>query len=130
MITIEEIKAAHAKVKSGADFPNYIKELKSLGLVSYTTYVNNGRTLFYDTDGSQTTLPEKYEIKNISSESNATRFKERLKIHQNGQTDYATFCNDCAATGIEKWIVNAMDMTCVYYDLAGNKVLVEQIPGM
>lgn len=30
MFTVEQIKAAHAKVKSGADFPGYITEIKSL----------------------------------------------------------------------------------------------------
>jgi len=28
MFTVEQIKAAHSKVKSGADFPSYIKEIK------------------------------------------------------------------------------------------------------
>ena len=32
MFTVEQIKAAHSKVKSGADFPSYIKEIKSLGV--------------------------------------------------------------------------------------------------
>lgn len=31
MFTVEQIETAHAKVKSGADFPNYIKEIKELG---------------------------------------------------------------------------------------------------
>ncbi len=29
MFTVEQIKAAHSKVKSGADFPSYIKEIKT-----------------------------------------------------------------------------------------------------
>ncbi len=32
MFTIEQIKEAHAKVKSGADFPNYIHDLIILGV--------------------------------------------------------------------------------------------------
>ena len=30
--TIDEIKAEHQKVKSGADFPNYIQQIKQLGV--------------------------------------------------------------------------------------------------
>ena len=33
MFTLEQIKLAHSKVKSGADFPAYIKELKALGVI-------------------------------------------------------------------------------------------------
>lgn len=31
MFTIEQIKTAHSQVKSGADFPAYIQEIKKLG---------------------------------------------------------------------------------------------------
>lgn len=32
MVTIAQIQAAHSKVKSGKDFPAYIKEIKQLGV--------------------------------------------------------------------------------------------------
>jgi Protein of unknown function (DUF1398) len=35
MFKVEQIKAAHGKVKSGADFPSYIREIKVLGVTSY-----------------------------------------------------------------------------------------------
>ena len=44
MFTIEQIQSAHSKVKSGADFPKYIQEIKALGVTSYETYVEDGRT--------------------------------------------------------------------------------------
>lgn len=128
MFTIEEIKAAHAKVKSGADFPEYIKQLKKLGVTSYTTYVSDGRTLFDGTDDNHITSAAKYPVMSISSETNAGEFKEKLKAHQIGQTDYLTFCNNCATNGVEKWVVNTIDMTCIYYNTADNEVLTEQIP--
>ncbi|MGF7024877.1 MULTISPECIES: DUF1398 domain-containing protein [Sphingobacterium] len=31
MFTIEQIEAAHSNVKSGADFPAYIRDIKKLG---------------------------------------------------------------------------------------------------
>lgn len=36
MFTIEQIKEAHSKVKSGADFPNYIQDLIILGVKDMT----------------------------------------------------------------------------------------------
>jgi len=38
MFTVEQIESAHGKVKSGADFPNYIQEIKKLGVVSFETW--------------------------------------------------------------------------------------------
>ena len=35
MFTIEQITEAHSKVKSGADFPAYIQELKKIGVTHY-----------------------------------------------------------------------------------------------
>ncbi|MGB4398918.1 MAG: DUF1398 family protein [Daejeonella sp.] len=35
MFTAEQIKAAHSKVKSGADFPAYIQDIKALGVTGY-----------------------------------------------------------------------------------------------
>ena len=42
MFTVEQIKTAHGKVKSGADFPFYIKEIKLLGVTHYEAYVADG----------------------------------------------------------------------------------------
>ena len=35
--TIGQIKQAHQKMKSGADFPNYIQALKNLGIARFET---------------------------------------------------------------------------------------------
>lgn len=35
MFTIHQIKEAHAKVKTGADFPSYIQDLTALGIERY-----------------------------------------------------------------------------------------------
>ena len=39
MFTVEQIKVAHSKVKSGADFPAYIQDIKKLGVTFYETFV-------------------------------------------------------------------------------------------
>jgi len=42
MFTLNQVKQAHSKVKSGADFPAYIVAIKTLGVVYYQTYVTDG----------------------------------------------------------------------------------------
>lgn len=70
-----------------------------------------------------------YENMAIAENSDKDKFSNYLKIHQKGKTDYTTFSRHCAETAIEKWIASLDEMTCTYYDKAGNKILVEQIPG-
>ncbi|RDB06397.1 DUF1398 domain-containing protein [Runella aurantiaca] len=128
MFTVDQIKAAHSKVKSGADFPNYIQEMIQLGVTSYETYVSDGHTDYFGKDAYQTSTTPTYDTLFIAEISNAEQFKIDLKAHQQGQTDYPTFCKDCAKSGIEKWTVTMDKMTCTYYDKAENELLTEIIP--
>ncbi len=128
MFTTEEIKAAHSKVKSGADFPAYIREIKALGVTHYEAYVNDGHTDYHGANGHTATVPAKYEPMSVADTVNAETFRQELLAHQQGKTDYLTFIRMCADTGIEKWEIRMDGMTCTYFDKAGNEILVEQIP--
>jgi uncharacterized protein YbcV (DUF1398 family) len=129
MFTIEQIKAAHSKVKSGADFSKYIQEIKQLGVTTFETWVIDSHTEYSGKDHYQTKSDPMYEKLVIADNSDKEKFNHYLQIHQQGKTDYFTFCKDCAETGIEKWFVCLDTMTCTYYDKAGKEILVEQIPG-
>ena len=128
MFTAEQIKTAHGKVKSGADFPSYIKEIKSLGVTHYETYVTDGHIDYHGTNEYTVKVPAKYEPLIIAGNVNYEEFKGELVIHQQGKTDFLTFIKMCAGLGIEKWKVCMDKMTCTYYDKSGNEILVESIP--
>ena len=128
MFTLQQIKTAHAQVKSGAGFPKYIQDLVQLGVTGYETFVTDGHTDYAGQEGYHISSDAKYGPLAIAAESDALQFKTDLKAHQQGHTDYPTFCADCAKSGIEKWAVRMEDMTCTYYDKSGTAVLVEQIP--
>lgn len=128
MFTIEQIKAAHSKVRSGSDFPAYIQEIKHLGVISYETFVRDGHTNYYGAAGHTASSPAGYDDLQIAEASNEAQFKADLKAHQQGKTDYKTFCMDCGRSGIEKWAVDMHKMTCTYYDKRGKEILVEKIP--
>ena len=128
MFTVEQIKTAHSKVKSGADFPKYIQEIKQLGVTAFETWVSDSHTEYFGKNNFQTKSKAKYNDLLIADTSDKEKFVQYLKIHQQGVTDYLTFCKHCAATGIEKWFVSLDAMTCIYYDKAGNEILVEIVP--
>jgi len=129
MFTVEQIKEAHSKVKSGADFPAYIQEIKGLGVTAFETWVIDSHTEYFGKDHYQTKSEPMYVNLIIADNSDKEKFTHCLQIHQQGKTDYFTFCKDCAETGIEKWFVCLDAMTCTYYDKRGKEILAEQIPG-
>ncbi len=129
MFTVNEIHEAHAKVKSGADFPKYIQEIKKMGVTSFETWVKDSHTNYFGANNFSTQSEAQYDDLTISDNLNKDEFARLLKIHQQGETDYFTFCNHCAETGVEKWVVDLNALTCTYYDKKGNEVLTEQIPG-
>jgi uncharacterized protein YbcV (DUF1398 family) len=128
MFQLAQIKHAHAKVKSGADFPAYVQDLIQLGVVSYDTFVTDGHTLFTGADNYTIESEPKYSPLDIAQISDAEKFKQYLQMHQQGRTDYPTFCNHAAESGVEKWTVDMNAMTCTYYDKSNNKMLEEKIP--
>jgi|SRR5690606_27238953 uncharacterized protein YbcV (DUF1398 family) len=130
MFTVEQIKLAHGKVKTGAEFPRYIQEIKELGVIAFETWVLNSHTRYFGKNDFQIKSEPQYEDLMIVKKSDKEEFIYNLKIHQNGETDYFTFCKHCAETGIERWYVDLDKMTCTYYDKKGDEILVELIPSV
>ena len=128
MFTVQQIKEAHSKVKSGADFPKYMQDIIALGVTSFETFVFDNHTNYCGNDNFQIASEGFAKTLSIANQSNIEQFKSDLNAHQQGKTDYMTFLNDCAKSGVEKWIVVMDKMTCSYYDKAGNEMVVETIP--
>jgi uncharacterized protein YbcV (DUF1398 family) len=128
MFTIEQIKAAHSKVKSGADFPAYIEEMKLLGVMAYEHFVSDGHIRYYGANNFTIAAEAKWPVMEVAENGLTEKLKQALTIHQQGQTDYPTFCRQSAEAGVEKWVVDITIMACIYYDKANNKILAEVIP--
>lgn len=129
MFTIQQIQEAHSNVKSGADFPKYVQDLIGLGVLHYDTFVADGRAEYFGANDYKQVSGAKYETLTVSETSDTEKFKHYLKIHQQGATNYSTFCAHAAETGVHKWTVDLAKMTCTYYDRSGNEMIVESISG-
>ncbi|MBL7713323.1 MAG: DUF1398 domain-containing protein [Chitinophagaceae bacterium] len=127
--TLEQIRDAHAKVKSGADFPAYVQELKALGIAHYEHFVADGRIRYTGIDGFSIDAPAKWPEQNITAKGDAAQLKTALEVHQQGGSDYFTFCQQSAAAGVEKWTTDMQAMRCSYYSQSGAVLLEEIIPG-
>lgn len=127
MFTAEQIREKHSRVRTGADFPAYIREIKDLGVTHYEAYVSDGHIDYHGVNNA-INLPAKYEPVVIAETANVDAFKAELSAHQQGKTDFLTFIKMCAIHGVKKWAISMRDMTCTYYDKADRKILVEEIP--
>ncbi len=128
MFTLQQIRTAHAKSKTGADFPAYIQALKRLGLTGYSFFVADGSAIYYGKDGYEVRGEPVFAQQPIASPADAEALLRTIRIHQQGGSNFQTFCRLAAEMGVEKWTIDMHAMTCTYYDLAGNNMLVEPIP--
>lgn len=128
MFTILQIQQAHSKVRSGADFPGYVASLIAIGVLRYETFVADGHSRYYGENGFSIASAIKYPALLVAPTSDAEVFKKYLKHHQQGHSDYLTFCQQAAASGVEKWVVDTKNRSCIYLDAQRNEMLVETIP--
>ena len=128
MFTIEQIHEAFGKVKNGADFPQFVQDLKEIGVTHYDNFVSDGRTKYYGEDNYSLDGESKYPEIEVSETSSSESLKHAISIHQQGKTDYPTFCKQAAASGVEKWTTHMIEMTVAYLDKKGQKLTIEAIP--
>ncbi len=88
MFIVEHIEQVHKKVKSGADFPKYIEEIKELGVKGFVTWVKDSYTEYFWENNIGTKSKSKYDELLISNDSNREKFIIQLKALQQRKTDY------------------------------------------
>ena len=130
MFTKDQIHEAFGKVKSGADFPQFVQDLKTLGVTHYDNFVSDGSTKYYGAGNFTLDGEHKYPAMHVNEVSSAEKLKHAIAIHQQGQTDYPTFCRQAADAGVEKWTTHMIEMTVTYLDKKGHKLTVEPIPNL
>ena len=81
MFTLEEITSLHKKVKTGADFPQYVRDLIAIGVTGYDTFVSDGHAEYFGNPTVLTAAP-KYPPLEIAKITNKDHFIERLRLHQ------------------------------------------------
>ena len=128
MFTLEQIKEAHLRVKTGADFASYVEDLVKLGVTRYDTFPADGHCVYSGDGDFRLTSRAAYSPMTVANPSDKGKFLVYLQQHQLGQTDYPAFCEHATASGVEKWTVDFELMTCTYFDQEGDILLVESIP--
>ena len=128
MFTKDQIHEAFSKVKSGADFPQFVQDLKEIGVTHYDNFVSDGRTKYYGLNEFTLDGESKYPEMQVNDSSSSEHLKHAILIHQKGETYYPTFCKQAADAGVEKWTTHMINMTVTYLDKKGQELTVEPIP--
>jgi uncharacterized protein YbcV (DUF1398 family) len=127
-ITEQEIRAAYAKTRTGADFPQLIRDLKVLGIVSYDHLLETGSNIFHGQSGQSVSLNNMGPSVPVSPQPNLELLKKYISMHQSGQTNYPTLCGQAGEAGVERWTSDLLEMTCTYFDKSDCMMHVEVIP--
>jgi uncharacterized protein YbcV (DUF1398 family) len=128
MFTIEQINALHPQSASGDSFPKYVNDIKALGIAAYDVYVVDGHTDYRGKDNESLSSSPLWLEKEIARPASPAKLEHTIKIHQLGKTDYQTFCQQAADSGVAKWTVDTEKMTCIYFDSDGTIIIEEAIP--
>ncbi|HVV54624.1 MAG TPA: DUF1398 family protein [Mucilaginibacter sp.] len=128
MFTVQQIKAVHATVRSGADFPRYVREIRDLGLIKYEFMLEDGRTVYYGADNYRVEAPPIYPFRIVNYIPLVEQMEQNIREHQAGKSDFLTICAQAAAAGVQHWEVNTHTMLCTYYDKNGRVMITEPIP--
>lgn len=128
MFTLEQIKQAYDKVKTEADFAVYIQELIDLGIKGYDTFITDGHVAYYGHADHEASTDAKYEQLSVATVTNKERFIEYLVMHESGQTDYYTFCQQAAQCGIARCRIDIIEMTSTYLTAQNDPIVIEKIP--
>lgn len=126
MLTKEMIMAAQ-ELFSGNDFPGLVKAFLEMGIVANTVNIKEGQATYLTVEGQEVELPA-YQVEAVAEKVDEDYFIQQLRKHQNQETDFPTFCQNTAASGIYKWDVDLLVKTCSYFDLENKLVYTEAIP--
>ena len=127
MFTLAQIDEIHDHLGNAETLAAYVRALKAIGVETYESYVTDGHSAYLGKDGYSVRSSPAHDKLTIADRSDRDSFLEHLSLHEQGKTSYVEMSERLAASGIEKWSVDTSRMTMIFYDKAGNAMLVEII---
>lgn len=124
----EAIREIYTRPRSGFNFPALVRELKAAGVASYEHVIETGANVFHSKDGAMLTLDKMGPPCPVSDQVDAESLRKIIAQHQQGLSDYPTFCRLAGNIGVARWVCDLSAMTCSYFDKSGNSMHVEAIP--
>ncbi|CAC9056489.1 phage envelope protein [Staphylococcus aureus] len=125
--TLSEIQQAHQQF-TGVDFPKLFKAFKDMGMTYNIVNIQDGTVTYVHQSEDDIVTSSVKSNHPVAPSSNQSIVQDVLTRHQQGQTDFETFCNEMAEAGIYKWHIDIQAGTCTYIDLKEQAIISELIP--
>ncbi|HHC5944100.1 TPA: DUF1398 domain-containing protein [Staphylococcus aureus] len=125
--TFSEIQQAHQQF-TGVDFPKLFKAFKDMGMTYNIVNIQDGTATYVHQSEDDIVTSSVKSNHPVAPSSNQSILQDVLTRHQQGQTDFETFCNEMAEAGIYKWHIDIQAGTCTYIDLKEQAIISELIP--
>lgn len=127
MFTIQQIDDVHDRLGSAETLAQYLRALNAIGVETSDSFVADGHSEYFGKGGRKVVSAPAHEKLAIAGTANRECLLEQLRLHSQGQTSYLEMSKGLAASGVEKWTFDMIEMTIAYYDRTGNEMLVETI---
>lgn len=125
--TLSETQQAHQQY-TGVDFPKLFKEFKDMGMTYNIVNIQDGTATYVHQSEDDIVTSSVKSNHPVAPSSNQSIVQDVLTRHQQGQTDFETFCDEMAEAGIYKWHIDIQAGTCTYIDLKEQAIISELIP--
>ncbi|WP_420715074.1 DUF1398 family protein [Corallococcus sp. bb12-1] len=116
--TLEDIDRAHEGVTQET-VRKYLADLHGLGVFTYTTYISDGHSEYFDIRGNKLSSAPVHEAYAVSDGADREAMRRALDAHGRREMDYFTFVRQLAAAGVCTWVMNPVGMTCSYHSKSG-----------
>ncbi|MFB2437399.1 DUF1398 domain-containing protein [Staphylococcus aureus] len=124
---LSAIQQAHQHF-TGVDFPKLFKAFKDMGMTYNIVNIQDGTATYVHQSEDDIVTSSVKSNHPVAPSSNQSIVQDVLTRHQQGQTDFETFCDEMAQAGIYKWHIDIQAGTCTYIDLQEQAIISELIP--
>ncbi|HEI1464403.1 TPA: DUF1398 family protein [Staphylococcus aureus] len=124
---LSAIQQAHQQF-TGVDFPKLFKAFKDMGMTYNIVNIQDGTATYVHQSEDDIVTSSVKSNHPVAPSSNQSIVQDVLTRHQQGQTDFETFCDEMAQAAIYKWHIDIQAGTCTYIDLQEQAIISELIP--
>lgn len=124
---LSAIQQAHQQF-TGVDFPKLFKAFKDMGMTYNIVNIQDGTATYVHQSEDDIVTSSVKSNHPVAPSSNQSIVQDVLTRHQQGQTDFETFCDEMVQAGIYKWHIDIQAGTCTYIDLQEQAIISELIP--
>lgn len=99
-----------------------------MGMITNIYDLQTGLVLYRNKEGKELKSQGAAIDVKIPDPSSGEAALAALKRNQTGESDFPVFCREITLAGVYKWVSDLENMTCSYYDLKENVLIIERIP--